>query len=62
MFYLYEISSIEKINQYTLSREENNGVMTSFDTDKVEDAMDMASVYINRIVGLKNEYSISLLP
>lgn len=62
MFYLYEISSIEKINQYTLSREENNGVMTSFDTDKVEDAMDMASVYINRVVGLKNEYSISLLP
>ncbi len=62
MFYLYEISSIEKINQYTLSREENNGAMTSFDTDKVEDAMDMASVYINRIVGLKNEYSISLLP
>ncbi len=53
MFYLYEIQAINHISQYMLTKAEGNGLITAFDADSDEEAMDMASVYIINTLGKK---------
>lgn len=60
MFYLYEIQTINHISQYMLTKAGGNGMITAFDADSDEEAMDMASIYINRTLGKKTEFGISL--
>lgn len=60
MFYLYEIQSINQISQYMLTKTEGDGVLMNFDTMSEEEAMDLASIYINNTLGKKTEFSISL--
>ncbi|MGK6554312.1 hypothetical protein ACVSSC_20920 [Klebsiella pneumoniae] len=58
MFYLYEIQSINQISQYMLSKAEGGGFITAFDAGSDEEAMDMASIYINNTLGKKTEFGI----
>ncbi len=60
MFYLYEIQSINQISQYMLTKTEGDGVITAFDAGSDEEAMDIASIYINNNLGKKTEFGISL--
>ncbi len=60
MFYLYEILAINHISQYMLTKAEGNGLITAFDADSDEEAMDMASIYIINTLGKKTEFGISL--
>ncbi|HHC1559415.1 TPA: hypothetical protein ACN7EJ_000205 [Klebsiella pneumoniae] len=60
MFYLYEIQSINQISQYMLTQAEGDGVITEVDAGSDEEAMDMASIYINNTLGKKTEFGISL--
>ncbi|HGV3966266.1 TPA: hypothetical protein ACPEYO_005277 [Klebsiella pneumoniae] len=43
-----------------LTKTDGAGVITVFDADSDEEAMDMASVYIINTLGKKTEFSISL--
>lgn len=60
MFYLYEAQAINQISQYVLAKTEGEGAIATFDADNDEEAMDMASIYINNTLGKKTEFGISL--
>ncbi|ASC12936.1 TPA: hypothetical protein MI490_17625 [Klebsiella pneumoniae] len=60
MFYLYEMSSVDRIKQYNLSTYQNEYSIVSFDTDSDEKAMDMASEYIRVNLDVKTQFGISM--
>lgn len=60
MFYLYEIQTINQISQYMLTKTEGDGAITAFEAASDDAAMDIASIYINRTLGKKTEFGISL--
>ncbi|PLH13795.1 hypothetical protein B6J23_23300 [Klebsiella pneumoniae] len=60
MFYLYEMSSVDRIKQYNLSTYKNEYSIVSFDTDSDEKAMDMASEYIRVNLDVKTQFGISM--
>ncbi len=61
MFYLYEIQTINQISQYMLTKVEGDGVITVFDAYSDEEAIDIAFIYISKVIGLKKEYGISII-
>ncbi|EMM0298953.1 TPA: hypothetical protein RFC48_000028 [Klebsiella pneumoniae] len=44
-----------------LTKVEGDGVITVFDADSDEEAIDIAFIYISKVIGLKKEYGISII-
>ncbi|WP_447337136.1 hypothetical protein [Klebsiella variicola] len=44
-----------------LTKVEGDGVITVFDAYSDEEAIDIAFIYISKVIGLKKEYGISII-